>query len=157
MSAIIILQFTVPVGHEKGDYAHLHGNGGEGEINWNLPLTNEVFDLFPKGSGIYGWGRAPWGYYPWGHTKSIRCNGWGSLPWGHYPWGHGTVVITAQVSIADCGIYKFGFACYDKFDNLHEGTPDEKILYIHIPPPTPTGLSKYSYNKDTDVLILSAA
>lgn len=154
MSALIIIQFVVPVGYEPGDYARLHGNNGEGDIDWNSPLTEEIFDLFPNGAGIYGWGHAPWGHFRWGHAHSMRTPGWGHLPWGRFPWGHGTAVITARHIVNTCGAYKFGFACYDKSGNLHEGTPDEATVDVHIAPPAPTGLKKNSYNKTTDILVL---
>ena len=128
MSAIITIQFTVPIGHEAGDYAFLHGNGGSGDIDWDSPLIAQKFDLFPDGSGIYGWGHAPWGHFRWGHCHSKRTAGWGHLPWGHFPWGHGTAVIIAQIQVESCGEYKFGFTCYDKCGNVHQGTPEEVLV-----------------------------
>jgi len=157
MSALITVDFVIPVGHERGDFARLHGNGGSGEIDWESPLSNEIFDLFPGGSGIYGWGHAGWGRFRWGHARSMRTAGWGHLPWGRFPWGHGAVVITARQKADACGDYEFGFACYDEAGNLHEGSPDEVTVHIHIGPPAPTGLKKNNYNKETDILILNAA
>lgn len=156
MSAIITIQWSVPVVYDAGDYAMLCGNGGSGDIDWNNPLTNRRFELFPAGGGIYGWGHAPWGHHRWGHPHSMCTAGWGHLPWGHHPWGLGTAIIIAIYTVTVCGDYKFGFACYDKLGNLHEGTPEEASLEIHIAPPAPTGLSKNSYDKDTDILILNA-
>lgn len=157
MSILITIEFVVPLGYDQGDYARLHGNGGEGNIDWNVPLTKEIFDLFPRGAGIYGWGRAPWGHFRWGHAHSIQTPGWGHLPWGRFPWGYGTSIIQARRKVDSCGDYKFGFACYDRLGNLHEGTPEEAEVEVHIAPPAPTGLKKNSYNKDTDVLVLDAA
>lgn len=157
MSAKVTIKFVVPAGYQQGDYARLHGNSGSGEIDWDTPVLQEKFDLFPSGAGIFGWGHAPWGHSPWGHPFSMRTLGWGHLPWGKFPWGHGTAVITAEVDIFECGAYKFAFACYDSLGNIHEGTPEEVTLHIHIAPPVPTGLKKVSYNKDADVLILEAA
>ena len=157
MSAIITIEFTVPVGYDNGDYAHLHGNGGVGNIDWNSPASEAVFDLFPRNAGIYGWGGAPWGYFRWGRAHSMRTAGWGFLPWGKFPWGHGTSVISAAHRVDACGGYKFGFACYDEFGNLHEGAPEEATVHVHIAPTVPSGLKKYSYDKNADVLILDAA
>jgi len=157
MIAIITIKFCVPVGHLPGDYAMLHGNGGSGAIDWNTPISNQIFDLFPKGAGIYGYGHAPWGHFRWGHAHSMGTAGYGHLPWGHFPWGHGTAVITAQYRATECGAYKFGFKCYDKLGNAHEGTPDEVTVDVHVAPPAPGGLKKVSYNKNTDLLILEAA
>ena len=64
--------FVVPKGYNPGDYAQLHGNGGSGSVDWNNPLTDTVYDLFPNGAGIYGWGHAPWGHFRWGHADSMR-------------------------------------------------------------------------------------
>jgi len=157
VSAIITIQFAVPVGHIEDDYARLHGNGGSGDIDWNTPLNNKLYPLFPDGAGIYGWGLAPWGHFCWGHAHSMRTDGWGHLPWGHFPWGHGTAIIQATHQVEFCGNYKFGFACYDKLSNLHEGTPEEADIEVHIAPPKPSGLKKNSYNKDTGVLVLDVA
>lgn len=157
MSAMITIEFVVPAGYQQGDYAQLHGNGGDGEIDWNNPLTEQTYDLFPDGAGLYGWGHAPWGHFRWGHGHSMNCLGWGHLPWGHFPWGHGTGVVTATCQVERCGDYKFGLACYDELGNLHEGTPDEVTVEVHVSPDVPTGLKKNSYDKDTDVLILDAA
>jgi len=157
MSALITIQWSVPVGYDAGDYAMLCGNNGEGDIDWDNPLTNQRFELFPAGAGIYGWGHAPWGHHRWGHPHSMRTAGWGHLSWGHFPWGLGTAIITANHTVTACGDYKFGFACYDKLGNPHEGEPEEASLEIHIAPPAPTGLTKNSYDKDTDILILNAA
>ena len=157
MSALITILFTVPVGYIGGDYAKLHGNGGSGDIDWNNPVDNTIYELFPGGAGIFGFGRAPWGNFCWGHAHSMRTAGWGHLPWAHFPWSHGSAVIEAAHKVVACGDYKFGFACYDKFGNVHEGTPEETALEVHISPASPTGLKKNSYNKTTDVLILDVA
>ena len=157
MSASITLEFTVAVGYAEGDYTVLHGNGGSGDIDWDSPLNNNVYPLFPFRAGNFGWGNAPWGYFPWGHLYSMRTLGWGHAPWGHFPWGHGAVVITVVYRVDDCGAYKFAFACYDPLGNLHEGTPEEVTLHIHIAPAAPTGLKKVSYDPDTDILVLAAA
>ena len=157
MSALIEIEFIVPTGYRSGDYARFHGNGGSGDIDWNLPLSNEVFPLFGRGAGIYGWGSAPWGHFRWGRAHSIRAAGWGLLSWGNFPWGYGAAVVTAQHRANACGNYKFAFACYDRPGNLHEGTPEEITVVVHIAPPAPAGLKKNAYNKETDVLILDAA
>jgi len=157
MSSLIKLQFAVPVGYQEGDYAKLHGNSGSGAIDWDNPLSNKIYLLFPDGAGIYGWGLAPWGHHSWGHCFSMRTAGWGRLPWGHHSWGHGAVIVMAIDMIESCGAYKYGFACYDKLGNLHEGAPEEAEVEVHIAPPQPAGLKKYSYNKDTDILILDIA
>jgi len=157
VSAVITIESVVPVGYEDGDYARLHGNGGSGNIDWNNPLTEDIFELFPKGAGVYGFGCAPWGSFRWGNVHSLRSNGWGYLSWGHFPWGHGTAVIQATNQVESCGEYKFGFACYDKLGNLHNGSPGEVTAHVHIPPPAPIGLIKNSYNKGTDILVLNAA
>lgn len=157
MAAVITIQFIVPVGYYPTDYAQLHGNGGSGAIDWDAPLNNRSYDLFPGGAGIYGWGHAPWGHFRWGHGLSLLTRGWGHLPWGHYPWGHGTGVIEAQVKVNYCGDYKFALACYSESGNVHEGSPQELAVPIHIAPPVPTGLAKESYDKGTGVLVLNAA
>ena len=106
---------------------------------------------------MFGFGLAPWGHFRWGHCHSMSTAGWGHLPWGHWPWGHGTVTIKATNQVDVCGDYKFGFTCYDSLGNLHEGSPEEAAVEVHIAPPAPTGLKKNSYNKTTDVLVLDAA
>ena len=156
MAKTVTLKFIVPIGYMPGDYAVLCGNGGSGEIDWDTPLS-EVIDLFPGGAGIYGWGQAPWGNHRWGRPHSMLTPGWGQLPWGMSPWGYGSVMISYSLSITDCGEYKFAFACYDAFGNLHQGTPETVTIHMHIAPPAPLGLKKYSYDKDTDILILQAA
>ena len=157
MSALITVTFVVPVGHDPGDYARLHGNGGAGDIDWDTPVSDEVFDLFPRGAGIYGFGRAPWGLFRWGEPHSMRAPGFGYLPWGLFPWGLSSALITAKARVESCGAYKFGFACCDKFGNPHEGAPEEVSVTVHVAPAAPAGLKKYSYNKTTGVLVLDAA
>lgn len=157
MNTLITIKHTVPVGYLQGDYAYLHGNGGSGNVDWEAPVSIERFNLFPRGAGIFGFGFAPWGHFRWGRAHSQRAPGWGHLPWGDFPWGHGTAVITATHEVSACGAYKFALACYDALGNLHTGTPDEIAVHVHIAPPTPTGLTKESYNKTTDVLVLDAA
>ena len=87
----------------------------------------------------------------------MRAPGWGHLPWGHFPWGCGTALIQAKHRVDRCGDYNFAFACYDALGNLHEGTPEEATVVVHIAPPAPPGLKKNSYDKDTDVLVLDVA
>ncbi len=156
-TARITISFAVPVGYTSGDYTYLHGNDGSGSIDYDTALNNAKFQLFPRGGGIYGWGHAPWGKSPWGKAYSVRVNGWGHLPWGKTPWGRGTALIAAAYRVTECGEYKFAFNCYDSLGNLHAGTPEEITAYVHIAPPAPTGLTKNSYDKATDVLILDAA
>ena len=82
MSARITIIWAVPAGYSEGDYAMLFGNGGgEGVgIDYDTPLTNEKFLLFPDGGGIFGWGHAPWGHFAWGHAWATRVAGWYHLP-----------------------------------------------------------------------------
>jgi len=157
LSAKITIRFIVPAGYSDTDYAQLHGNGGSGAIDWDTPLNTRDYDLFPGGAGIFGWGGAPWGHFRWGHSHAMQTPGWGFQPWGRFPWGHGTGIIEATVTVHYCGDYKFALACYDQAGNGHEGSPQELEVTIHIAPPTPTGLTKTSYDKDTDILVLDAA
>jgi len=158
MSAKVILQFCVPVGHQSGDYVQLFGNNGSGDIDYDTPLLNgRKFDLFPMGGGIYGWGFAPWGDFPWGDAFSMRTAGWGYQPWGYFPWGLGTAVIEAEVIVTACGSYKFAFVAFDSLGNPDEGDPEEISVAVHTAPPAPTGLVKNSYDKDTGILVLDAA
>ena len=157
MNTLITLEHTVPVGYCQGDYAYLHGNAGEGDIDWDTPVSSERFNLFPRGAGVYGFGFAPWGHFRWGRAHSQRAAGWGHLSWGDFPWGHGTGIIRAAYEVSDCGAYKFGFTCYDELGNLHTGTPEEVDVHVHVAPLAPTGLTKESYNKTTDVLVLNTA
>jgi len=157
MSAIVTLQFVVSIGYADGDYVVLHGNGGSGEIDWETPLSTHQYDLFPDGAGIYGFGLAPFGRHRFGRAQSRSSPGFGRLPFGRHPFGLGTSVITITHKVDYCGDYKFALACYDAAGNLHEGSPVELDVPIHIAPPAPTGLVKHSYDKDTDILMLDAA
>lgn len=157
MSALIILEHTVPCGYETGDYAQLFGNSGSEDIDWAIPLSSQKLSLFPGGAGIYGFGHAPWGHFRWGHAHSMRTPGWGHMPWGHFPWGHGTATIKATHKISECGQHKFAFGCFDEVGNQHTGTPEEVTIIAHIAPDSPTGLKKNSYNKTTGILTLDAA
>ncbi len=157
MSALVTIEHTVPAGTELRSTARLHGNGGSGDIDWVNPVSNEIFDLFPDGAGIYGYGHAPYGHHRFGHSHSMRTPGYGHVPYGHHPYGHGAVVISADVEVDECGAYKFGFACYDEARNPHAGTPDEETVHIHIAPAAPDGLKLNAYNKTTDVLTLDVA
>jgi len=157
MKAKITILWAIPAGYQPGDYARLYGNGGSGDINYDTPLTNERFELFQDGGGLLGWGHLPWGHFPWGHGQASRCPGWGHLPWGHFPWGHGTTLIKAEITVAQCGEYKFAFKTFDKSGNVGSGTPEELTASIHLAPPAPSGLKKISYDKDTKILILEAA
>lgn len=157
MSARITISHTVNYGHLPGDYARLHGNGGNGNIDWVDPVNGSKIDLFPGGSGNYGFGHAPWGHFSFGHAFGSRTTGFGHLPWGHFPFGHGSVEVDVSDEVHQCGEYKYALACYDLVGNLHEGTPDEITLHIHIASNAPTALKKGTYDKATDVLILDAA
>jgi len=157
MSASITISFTVTSGYNLGDYVQLHGNGGSGSVDWDTPLTEKQYNLFPNGAGRFGWGHFPWGHAPWGHGQSLRTAGWGHLPWGHFPWGHGATIIEASTIVTGCGSYIFGFKGYDQAGNAHTGTPDEITVPVHIAPAQPTPLEFNSYNKTTNILTLDAA
>lgn len=157
MSKKVTISFVVPQTYREGDYARLCGNGGAGDIDYDVPISNQIFPLFPKGAGFYGWGHLPWGHFPWGHGTSVRTTGWGHLPWGHFPWGYGAVIISAEVVINECGDYKFAFACYDSCGNRHQGSPEELTVSVHMAPAAPGRLKKTSYNKNTGLLVLQVA
>jgi len=159
MRVLVTIQFIVGIGYQKGDYARLHGNGGSGAVDWNTPVNNDVYDLFPDNAGFYGFGHAPFGHFRFGHAHSINTRVFGHLPFGHFPFGSGATLIKATAEIqSGCGEFEFAFACYDKLGNLHTGTPEEATVTIHMTPAAPvTGLKKNSYNKTTDVLVLDAA
>jgi len=146
MTARVTAKFAVGTGHLEGDYAYLHGNGGNGDIDWDNPLNNQLYDLFPLRGGLYGFGHAPFGHHPFGHGFSSQVAGFGHLPFGHYPFGHGTALVEATDEVDDCGHYKYGFSCYDRAGNLHVGDPQVAELHIHIAPPDPLyGLKKISF------------
>lgn len=157
MSKLIIISFAVGTGYSPGDYARLHGNSGSGAVDWNTPLLSESFDLFPGGLGIFGCGFGPCGHTRCGRAYSNSPNGLGHVPCGKGPAGLGANVIEASIQADECGDYKFAFAAYDAAGNLHEGTPEEITAYVHIAPAAPSGLTKYSYSKVTDILVLNAA
>jgi len=157
VSAKVTIAFTVPMDHLPGDYAKLHGNGGSGAVDWDNPLKAGTLDLFPNGSGIYGYGLAPYGLHGYGYPHAMRTPGCGEMPYGHHPYGYGATIITTNVDVATCGEYIFAFACYDAAGNLHDGTPDEESASVHIAPPAPGGLIMDSYDPDTDILVLDVA
>lgn len=158
MKAMITVDFVVPLGYVPGDYAMLHTNSGSGDIDWNSPASSARYELFPQGAGIYGFGHAPFGRHRFGHAFSMRTPGFGHLPFGRAPFGHGTSVVRVNHKVsADCIGYKLGLACYDSAGNLHSGTPAEVTVNIYVTPEAPTGLTKNSYDKTTEVLTLDAA
>ncbi len=154
---IAIISFVVPTGYQPGDYAMLHGNGGEGDIDWDDPVTNQRFELYPNGAGFLGFGLAPFGKFAFGKGHSSGAVGFGLLPFGKGPFGYASCVIEARLRITVCGSYKYAFACYDSAGNVHEGTPDEVTVEVHTPPAKPTRLKKDSYNKTTNVLVLDVS
>ena len=153
----ITIQFVVPTGYMPGDRARLHGNAGSGQIDWENPLTGRYLDLFPNAAGLFGFGRAAFGMHRFGEGFASGVPGFGRLPFGRHPFGHGTAVIEAHDTATACGMYKYGLACYDDAGNVHVGSPEEVTVEVHMAPPPPTGLTKNSYNKQTNVLILDAA
>ena len=153
----VTVQFVVPAGYMPGDYAMLHSNSGSGDIDWDNPVTNQRYPLYPNGAGFLGFGYAPFGKFAFGSGHSSGAVGFGLLPFGKGPFGHASCVIEANQLITECGDYKYGFACYDKAGNVHEGTPEEVTVEVHTAPPKPAGLIKNSYNKDTDVLVLDVS
>ena len=157
MRALISIQFAVPAGHQRGDYAQLCGNGGSGSVDYDNPLDDTQLELFPDGAGIFGFGHAPFGHFRFGHGHSMRTAGFGHLPFGHFPFGHGTAIVKAQYEVSECGRYRFGIACFDKLGNSQTGTPGEVTCEVHIAPDKPDGLIKNSYDKDTDILVLDVA
>ena len=153
--AMITVDFVVPVGCVPGDYAVLYGNGGSGDIDWDTPVSDQKYELFPNGGGIYGFGCAPFGSVPFGQAYSTRCPGFGNLPFGRGPFGYGSAWIKAKLKVTQCGDYKFGFELFDKAGNENEGTPGEVTTVVHIAPGAPLSLSKTSYNKSTGNLVLA--
>lgn len=156
-SALVIIKFVVPAGYADGDYALLHSNGGSGEVDWETPASAGQLDLFPNGAGLYGFGKAPFGGHRFGRGHSMGCQGFGHIPFGRGPFGHGTGIVEAEYEADQCGDYLFGLACYDSLGNAHEGEPEEAEVEIHVAPDAPAGLTKNSYDKDTDVLVLDVA
>lgn len=153
-TAVVTIDLVVPSGYAPEDYAKLFANSGSGDIDWDNPANNRIYDLFPGGAGIYGFGRAPFGHFRFGHGHSMRAAGFGHLPFGKFPFGHGTGWIRITKELTDCGAYKYAFIAYDEHGNEHTGTPGEATISAHFAPDAPTGLKPVSYNKDTDVLVL---
>lgn len=155
MSAKITVQFAVPVGYRKGDYCLLYGNDGlGGDVDFDNPLVDSYYDLFPNGAGIYGFGLAPFGHHRFGRGYSMQCDGFGSLPFGRHPFGHGTGIVQADCEVESCGRYKFGVKCFDRLGNPHTDTPVEVDLELHIAPPPVVGLKKNSYIPDSSIIFV---
>ncbi|MFA5187048.1 MAG: hypothetical protein WC551_11250 [Patescibacteria group bacterium] len=155
-SEIITLKFAVPFGHRPGDYAVLYSNGGDGAVDWDTPFSDKQIDLFPGGSGWYGFGYAPFGMSPFGLPWGKNINrGFGYTPFGMSPFGFGGVLITERVAVTDCGDWTFGLKCFDSLGNENTGTPNQVTASVHVAPPRPAGLKKESYDPDTDILTLS--
>jgi len=157
MSAIITVDFCVPAGYLPGDYCRLFSNGGSGAVDYETPVVPDVFELFPRGAGIYGFGLAPFGSFRFGSAHSMRTAGFGNLPFGRFPFGLGAVWVRAKSQVDSCGQYKFAFKAYDAAGNAGAGSPEEVSVDVHIAPPQPSGLVKVSYDKVTDILVLEAA
>jgi len=157
LSAKATIKWPVPAGYDPGDYAKLCSNGGAGSIDYDTPVDNAIYELFPNGGGIFGFGLAPFGSFPFGLPYSMRTSGFGTAPFGSFPFGLGCTIIEAADTVYTCGSYNYGFACYDQHGNQHEGTPDEETIHMHFAPDAPDELKKYSYDKATDILILEAA
>jgi hypothetical protein len=155
MSATITLKLIVPLSASPGDYAMLYANSGDGDIDFNTPLTGEKIDLFPDGDGNYGWGLAPWGKFPFGQALSVNTQGWGLAPWGLFPFGYGAVIIVCTVGVADCGDWKFAFKTFDAAGNANAGSPGEVTASVHITPQAPVGLKKVLYDPATGDLTLA--
>ncbi|MBW2559427.1 MAG: hypothetical protein JRE40_01090 [Deltaproteobacteria bacterium] len=153
----ITLQFVVPAGFRKGDYAKLFWDAGGGVIDFDTPVDNRLYELFPSGAGIYGFGHAPFGRFRFGHGHAMRAIGFGHLPFGHFPFAYGSAQITAAHQVSACGTYKYAFKVYDAAGNPQSGDPDEISVTVHTAPAKPTGLKKQSYNNTTDVLTLEVA
>ena len=153
---IVTIRLAVPLGHRPGDYCLLHSNNGSGDVDFDSPHSTKHIPLMPNGAGNYGFGEGPFGMFPFGgpYQKNIT-RGFGELPFGMFPFGIGTILIEENVHITDCGDWKFALVAYDKLGNVHEGTPNEVAVSVHVAPPKPQGLQKESYDKDTDVLVLS--
>ncbi|HIJ66817.1 MAG TPA: hypothetical protein HPP51_00840 [Planctomycetes bacterium] len=155
--AKVTITYLVPDDYQPGDYAMLCGNSGSGSVDYNNPLSEEKYELFPNRGGARGYGAAPYGHHRYGHAAASNLPGYGHLPYGHHPYGHGDVYIIVEHTITECGEYKFALACFDAAGNLHTGSPEEEALYIHIAPDAPDGLEPNSYDPDTDVLVLDVA
>lgn len=155
MSALIKVVFPVADGYSEGDYARLYSNGGSGEVDYSEPIESASFDLFPEGAGVHGWGHQRWYNFPWYHGDKRNLPGWYNMPWYHFPWYHGRVCIVAETEVQECGDYKFGFKLYDQLDNEQVGDQVEVDLAVHIAPPQPDRMTKESYDKDTDILVLN--
>lgn len=145
MSARITILWSVPPGYQPGDYARLYGNNGSGDIDYDSPLTNNKFDLFPQRGGLLGWYHMPWYHFPWYYGQASRCSGWYHLPWYHFPWYYGAALLKHEMLVDFCGDYKFAFKVFDKCGNENTGTPEEVEISVHIAPPAPTGLKKGTY------------
>ncbi|MFA5761808.1 MAG: hypothetical protein WC877_08635 [Dehalococcoidales bacterium] len=145
MSAKVTISFAVPAGYKPGDYAVLYSNNGDGDIDWETPVSAEKHQLFPNGAGIYGYGQAPYGQHRYGQAHAVLCSGYGQLPYGQHPYGLGGVLIQAKVNVIYCGIYKFGFKVFDSLGNPQQGSSGVIQTAVHIAPPAPLGLKKVSY------------
>jgi len=149
----ITLQFAVPAGHKRGDYARLHWNAGSGAVDYDTPVDNAVYPLFVDG-GLFGFGLAPFGRSRFGHAHASRCPGFGRLPFGRHPFGHGTGLVAATHQVSACDTYTYGVKLFDSAGNAQAGSPAEIAVTVHTAPPRPAGLKKVSYDADTQLLTL---
>ncbi len=154
MGQRVTVKFVVPAGYSQGDYCVLYSNGGSGSVD--TQVSGIEHGLFARG-GIYGFGKTPFGKSRFGKGLSLGTVGFGKNPFGKGCFGHGSAEVSESVDITDCGSWLFSFYCYDEFGNIHTGTPEELAVIVHMAPDAPDGLTKTSYNKTTDILILSAA
>jgi len=151
---VVTITATVGLEYDPGDYAKLCWNGGSGDVDYDEPVDDTKIKLFGDNGGFYGFGEGPFGEYEFGDVYAPGVPGFGESPFGDYAFGYGSITISATKKISDCGDYKFGFAVYDSLGNLHSGVPGEVSLAVHVVPDKPKGLSKVSYDKNTDILVL---
>ena len=155
MAKRVTVKWAPPAGYAIGDYCVLYFNDGSGDID--TAVSGTAHQLFRRGAGIYGCGHTPAGKVRCGKCSAQRTAGCGHTPIGKGCCGHGSTLITEAADITECGNWLFAFYCYDQFGNLHTGTPEEAAVTVHMAPAAPAGLTKTSYNKTTDILILTAA
>ena len=133
--------------------AQVFSNGGDGEVDYGLPVSPEDVVLWPAWQDKCGFGLGRFECGDFGFDGSAAV-GFGKGGFGFGEFGFDADVVRWQSSVLETGAYKFAVKVTDKFGNAGGGSNESaQIVVVRAARPA-DGLGTDSYYKAQGKLVL---
>jgi len=136
-----------------GSVGQVYFDNGTGEIDYDNPLNDLPFRIWPVWQDKAGFGMSKFGFSDFGYDSAAAV-GFGRGCFGHGQFGLDADALEWLSEPIEAGVYKFAIILIDKAGNKSSGSETTEVTVTPAARPAEQ-LSIFSFDKETNELILN--